>query len=117
MSWLGPMMGDRSQGLRMLLVDIIKTRASICASTTERHVDRHLVAVEVRIEGRADQRVKLDRLPVDQDRLEGLHARVGEASARGSADTGCSWMTSARMSQTSGCSCSTIFLAALMVVT
>ena len=35
-------------------------------------MDRHLVAVEVRVEGRADQRVELDRLAIDQDRLEGL---------------------------------------------
>ena len=33
---------------------------------------RHLVAVEVRVEGGADERVDLDGLSLDQDRLEGL---------------------------------------------
>ena len=40
----------------------------------ERHMDRHLVTVEVGIEGRADQRVQLDRLAFDQHRLERLDA-------------------------------------------
>ena len=35
----------------------------------------HLIAVEVRAEGGADQRVDLDRLAVHQDRLEGLDAQ------------------------------------------
>jgi uncharacterized coiled-coil protein SlyX len=39
-------------------------------------MDGHLVAVEVRVEGRADQRVKLDRLALDQHRLEGLDAEA-----------------------------------------
>ena len=42
----------------------------------ERHVDRHLVAVEVGVEGVADQRVDLDRLALDQDRFEGLDAEA-----------------------------------------
>ena len=42
----------------------------------ERHVHRHLVAVEVGVEGGADQRVKLDRLALDQHRLEGLDAEA-----------------------------------------
>ena len=36
---------------------------------------RHLVAVEVGIEGGAGQRMELDRLAVDQHGLEGLHAQ------------------------------------------
>ena len=44
----------------------------------ERDVDRHLVAVEVRVEGRADERVNLDRLALDQHRLEGLNAQPVE---------------------------------------
>ena len=36
----------------------------------------HLVAVEVGVEGRADQRVDLDGLALDQDRLEGLDAQA-----------------------------------------
>jgi uncharacterized coiled-coil protein SlyX len=39
-------------------------------------VNGHLVAVEVGVEGRADQRVKLDRLAFDQDRLERLNAQT-----------------------------------------
>ena len=42
----------------------------------QRHVDRHLVAVEVGVERRADQRVQLDRLALDQQRLEGLDAQA-----------------------------------------
>ena len=42
----------------------------------QRHVDGHLVAVEVGVEGRADQRVKLDRLAFDQDGLERLDAEA-----------------------------------------
>ena len=48
----------------------------------QRHVNRHLVAVEVGIEGCADQRMKLDRLAFDQHRLERLDA---EAVQRGRA--------------------------------
>ena len=40
----------------------------------QRHVDRHLIAVEVGVERRADQRVQLDRLALDEQRLEGLDA-------------------------------------------
>ena len=43
---------------------------------------RHLVAVEVGVEGRADQRVNLDGLALDQHRLKGLNA---QAMQRGSA--------------------------------
>ena len=42
----------------------------------ERHVDRHLVAVEVGVERGAHQRVQLDRLALDQHRLEGLDAEA-----------------------------------------
>nr|AHE14899.1 hypothetical protein asmbl_7 [uncultured bacterium] len=41
----------------------------------QRQVHRHLVAVEVRVEGGADQRVDLDGLALDQLRLEGLDAQ------------------------------------------
>ena len=40
----------------------------------QRHVHGHLVAVEVGVEGGADQRMELDRLALDQHRLEGLDA-------------------------------------------
>ena len=42
----------------------------------ERHVDRHLVAVEVRVVGVADERVKLDGLTLDEDGLECLDAEA-----------------------------------------
>ena len=42
----------------------------------ERHVDGHLVAVEVRVEGGADERMQLDRLALDQGGLERLDAEA-----------------------------------------
>ena len=42
----------------------------------ERHMHRHLVAVEIRIEGGADQRVKLNRLAFNQHRLKRLNAQA-----------------------------------------
>ena len=42
----------------------------------ERDVDGHLVAVEVGVEGGADQRVELDGLALDQLGLEGLDAEA-----------------------------------------
>ena len=40
----------------------------------QRHVHRHLVAVEVGVERRADERVDSDRLTLDEHRLESLDA-------------------------------------------
>src|SRR5437667_5204765 len=42
----------------------------------ERHVHRHLVAVEVGVERGADERVDLDRLALDQDGFEGLNSKT-----------------------------------------
>src|SRR3954447_4967661 len=42
----------------------------------ERHMDRHLVAIEVRVEGRADEGMELDRLALDQHGLERLDAEA-----------------------------------------
>ena len=42
------------------------------------HVDGHLIAVEIGVERRADQRVKLDRLALDQHGLERLDAETVE---------------------------------------
>ncbi len=44
----------------------------------QRHVHRHLVAVEVRVERVADERVDLDRLALDEHRLERLDAEAVE---------------------------------------
>ena len=75
---------------------------------------RHLVAVEVGVEGRADQRMQANGAAFDEDGLEGLDAEA--VQRRGAVQqTGCSLMTSSRMSQTSSRSFSTIFFAALMV--
>ena len=41
----------------------------------ERHVHRHLVAVEVGVIGGAYQRMKLNRFAIDENRLEGLDAK------------------------------------------
>ena len=70
------MMGLPLAGERMLLVDIISTRGLELRLDRERHMDRHLVPVEIGVEGGADQRVKLDRLALDQRRLEGLDAEA-----------------------------------------
>src|SRR5438128_1134322 len=45
-------------------------------------MNRHLVAVEVRVERRAGERMQLDRLALDQHRLESLDS---QAVKRGSA--------------------------------
>ena len=77
MSCVGTAIGCPEAGERMLFDASIRTCASICASG-ERDVDGHLVAVEVRVEGRADERVNLDRLALDEHRLEGLDAQAVE---------------------------------------
>jgi hypothetical protein len=55
----------------------------------QRHVHGHLVAVEVGVEGGADQRVQLDGLALDQHRLEGLDAEAVQRR-RAVEQTGCS---------------------------
>src|ERR1700733_10671062 len=42
----------------------------------QRHVHRHLVAVEIGVEGGADERMQLDRLALDQHRLKRLDAEA-----------------------------------------
>ena len=42
----------------------------------KRHVNGHLVAIEIGVERRAHQRVQLDRFALDQDRLERLDAQA-----------------------------------------
>ena len=51
--------------------------------TRQWNVDGHLVAVEVGVEGGADQRVKLNGPAVYEDRLEGLNTEAVEASGHG----------------------------------
>ena len=76
MSWVGMVTGRPSAGLRMLLLESMRMRASACASAAQRHVHGHLVTVEVGVEGRADERVDLDGLALDELRLEGLDAEA-----------------------------------------
>ena len=75
MSCDGIAIGWPDAGDRMLFDDIISTEASICASGDERNVHRHLVAVEVGVERRADERMDPDRLALDEHRLERLDAQ------------------------------------------
>ena len=70
------MIGCPEAGEKMLFGAIISVCASTCASIGERQVNRHLVTVEVRVESRAHQRVHLDRVALDQNRLEGLDAHA-----------------------------------------
>ena len=76
MSCDGTMIGLPLAGDSTLFVDIISTRASSWASSAQRDVHGHLVAVEVGVERGADQRMQLDRLALDQHRLEGLDAEA-----------------------------------------
>ena len=76
MSCEGTAIGWPLAGLRMLLLESINTAASICASGLKRNVHSHLVAVEVRVESRTDERMNLDRLAFNQHRLESLNAQT-----------------------------------------
>ena len=49
----------------------------------QRQVDGHLVTVEVGVERGADERVQVDRLALDQHRLEGLDAETVQGGAPG----------------------------------
>ena len=75
----------------------------------------HLVAVEVGVESGTYQRMQLDGLAFDQHRLERLYTEPMQGR-RPFSITGCSRMTSSRISHTIGLSFSTSRLAALMVL-
>ena len=73
--------GGRNQrltgGRRQHVVDAEHHRASLVyRHGGQRHVDGHLVAVEVGVERRTDQRVQLDGAALNQHRLEGLDAET-----------------------------------------
>ncbi len=76
MSCVGTVMGCPDAGDRMLCEASMSTLASTCASGDKRDVHGHLIAVEVRVEGGADERVNLDGLALDEHRLEGLDAEA-----------------------------------------
>ena len=42
----------------------------------QRHVNGHLIAIEIGVKGGTNQRVKLNSLTFDQDRLESLNAKT-----------------------------------------
>ena len=76
MSWVGTVIGRPVAGERMLLADSIEHARLGLGLGRQRQVDGHLVAVEVGVEGRAHERVDLDGLALDEDRLEGLDAEA-----------------------------------------
>ena len=70
------MIGLPCAGDRMLLVDIMSARDFDLRFDRQRHVHRHLIAVEVGVVRDAYQRMQLDGLAFDQDRLERLDAEA-----------------------------------------
>jgi len=59
-----------------------KTLASTWASGRKRNVDSHLIAVEIRVERGADQRVNANGFAFHQDRFERLNAEAMRVGAR-----------------------------------
>ena len=70
--------GSPLPGLRMFLRRGHNLAGLSLRFLRERHVDGHLVAVEVGVKRRTDQRVQLDSVAFDKDRLEGLDAEAVE---------------------------------------
>ena len=76
MSWVGIETGLPYAGNRMLFEESIRMRASACAPAESGKMHGHLVAVEVGVVRRADQRMQMDRLALDEHRLERLNAQT-----------------------------------------
>ena len=76
MSWLGTMIGLPLAGRQDVVRRHHQHARFELRFERQRHVDGHLVAVEVGVERRADQRMQLDRLAFDQHRLERLDAQA-----------------------------------------
>ena len=83
MSCVGTMIGLPFAGDRMLLVDIMSARGLDLRLDRQRHVHGHLVAVEVGVVRRADERMELDGLALDQRSARTPGCPGGGASARG----------------------------------
>ena len=66
------MIGLPWAGERMLFVDIIEHASFDLCLDRKRNVHGHLVTVEVGVESRANQRMKLNGFAFDQHRLESL---------------------------------------------
>ena len=76
MSWLGTAIGRPDAGDKMLCADEHEQARLGLRLRRERKVHGHLVTVEVGVERRADERVDLDRLALDEHRLERLDAET-----------------------------------------
>ena len=76
MSWVGVTSGRPWAGDRMLLALSIEHPGLGLRLRGQGQVHGHLVAVEVGVEGRADERVDLDGLALDEHGLEGLDAEA-----------------------------------------
>ena len=115
MSCVGTVIGWPEAGDRMLCERQHQHAGLDLGLGRERNVHRHLVAVEVGVEGGADQRVDLDGLAFHQHRLEGLDA---QAVQRGSAVQQHRVVLDDLFQDVPdlGSCCSTISLACLMVV-
>ena len=75
-SWDGTMIGLPFAGERMLLVGHHQDTRFQLGFQAQRHVNGHLVTIEVSVERGTDQRMQLDRLTFDQHRLESLDAET-----------------------------------------
>ena len=78
MSWVGATTGAPSDGLSRFSVESIMRPGLVLGVPAERDVDGHLVTVEVRVEGEADERVDLDGRALDELGHEGLDAQAVE---------------------------------------
>ncbi len=114
MSWVGTMIGLPLAGLRMLLVDIISTRASSWASSdkgTWTAIWSPSKSALNAVQTSGCSWIALPSIRIGSNAWMPSRCRVGARLSR----TGCSRITCSRMSQTSGRSFSTMRLAALMV--
>ena len=109
-------MGLPEAGLRMLFVDIMSTRASICASIDSGTWTAIWSPSKSALKAVQTSGCSWMARPSMRMGSKAWIPRRCSVGARLSI-TGCSLMTSSRMSQTSSRSFSTIFFAALMVVT
>ena len=115
MSCDGTMIGWPFAGCRMLLVDIISTRASSCASSDSGTCTAIWSPSKSALNAAQTSGCSWIALPSISTGSNAWMPRRCSVGARFSS-TGCSRITSSRMSQTSGFSFSTSFLACLTVV-
>ena len=116
MSWLGTAMGLPWAGDRMLLVQSMSTRASACASQLSGRCTAIWSPSKSALNAAQTSGWIWMALPSTSSGSNAWMPSRCSVGARLSI-TGCSAMTSSRMSQTSGTIDSTIFLAALMFCT